>query len=140
MSACTCGPLRVRSDQPPLHLSEDGDDGEDGFAGCRVGVDSFGEGFESDVAGMQPLDDIDEVGNATPQPVEAPDDQGIVGAQGIEALLDLGAVAADAGSVPGVDLLATGFLESADLQLGFLVDRGHSGVADAHIAVTLENS
>ena len=29
---------------------------------------------------------------------------------------------------------------SADLQLGFLVDRGHSGVADAHIAVTLENS
>ena len=80
------------------------------------------------------------MGDAAAQPVEAPDDESVAGAKGVEEPLEFGAGATDSGGVIGVDPLATGLLERADLEIRILVEGGHTCVADAHVAITLGNS
>ena len=123
----------------PFHLSEGRDDGENGFADGGLGVDAFAQADQLDLAVVELIDDLNQVGHTAPQPVEAPDDERVAGAQGLEEAVEFGALAAAAGSVVGVDAVAAGILESGDLKLRILVSGGDAGVADAHVTQTPRN-
>lgn len=70
----------------------------------------------------------------------APKDQGVAGVERLEETVELRAFAGEAGGVRDEDAIASGLVESADLELGILIDTGDAGLADAQITVTLENS
>src|SRR3954470_14075104 len=78
------------------------------YALSAYSVDRLGQRAEGHLAGLQLLDDPDQVRERAPQPVQLPDDQDVAAAQIGEARLEAGTVVASAGcavlvQVPLVD-------------------------------------
>ena len=120
------------ADDVPLHLGERGLDLPEGASRRRRGVHRGVEGLERDAAGLEVVDEGDELRSEPPEAVEVEDDEDIARAQVVEAGGEPGTVGIGPGGAVLEDAFAAGRLEGVELAVEDLapLDGGDAGVAD----------
>jgi hypothetical protein len=107
-------------DHGPFELGDSSEHLEHEFPNRAGGIDGFGQAFEADPCFLQPLQDGEQIMQATGDAVDFPDHKDVAALDALEALPQ-GWPWADAGAALAVDVVNTGPLQRVELEPCVLV-------------------
>ncbi len=127
-AGCCDAGARALPDDLAFELRERTEDVEGEPPAAGGGVDVLGQRLESDLAGLELLDDLDQVLEAAAETVQAPDDERVARLQEREALIELRSLLERPGADVAEDASAASGGERVELQREVLLIGGDARV------------